>query len=151
VIVHGEGSTRNGKQTTREYRVWRNMLARCYNPNNPQYKDYGGRGIRVVIFWRTSYLQFLADMGRCPEGKTLDREDNNGNYEPWNCRWATRHEQNINKRPKFVCKLGHPFDMMQGSKRRCRTCWRKYHAEWERNRRHRVSIEKLRKEIHGDE
>lgn len=78
---------------------WSNMISRCYNTNNPRYKDWGGRGIKVCDRWRHSFLNFLEDMGERPKGMTLDRyPDPNGNYEPGNCRWATPKQQAENKR-----------------------------------------------------
>jgi|HubBroStandDraft_6_1064221.scaffolds.fasta_scaffold00056_11 hypothetical protein len=96
--THGEGG--NGKETT-EYIAWRSMITRCENPNTHYYKYYGGRGIRVCEEWRTSYETFLAYVGRKPSPQhTLDRyPDNDGNYEPENVRWATRSQQEHNKRP----------------------------------------------------
>jgi hypothetical protein len=77
------------------YRSWYAMKQRCTNPKNNHYKSYGGRGIKIHPSWM-NYKHFLADMGPRPEGKTLDRRDNNGNYEPGNCRWATDDEQFAN-------------------------------------------------------
>lgn len=73
------------------------MNGRCSNPNDDRYKDYGGRGIRVCDRWK-QFQNFLDDMGCRPDGKTLDRKDVNGNYEPDNCRWADSFEQAANKR-----------------------------------------------------
>lgn len=81
------------------YQVWRNMIYRCYNPNNKSFKNYGGRGIKVCDEWRFSFQTFLHDMGERPPRLTLDRINNDGNYTPGNCRWATYKEQNNNNRP----------------------------------------------------
>jgi hypothetical protein len=90
------------------YHVWRGMLDRCYNPKSKQYEDYGGRGIKVCPQWRRSYKQFFADMTPRPLGTSIDRyPNNNGNYEPKNCRWATRKQQQRNKRnTKYVIIQG---------------------------------------------
>lgn len=79
------------------YSTWDGMKQRCSNSNTSQYTDYGGRGIKVCDRW-DNFANFLADMGERPEGMTLDRKDNNKGYNPENCKWSTRQEQNRNQR-----------------------------------------------------
>lgn len=82
------------------------MQQRCDNPNGHEFHNYGGRGIRVCDRWR-DFSMFLADMGERPDGMTLDRVDNNADYEPGNCRWATSKRQGRNKRcVRFVVFKG---------------------------------------------
>jgi len=82
------------KETLASYH---NMLTRCYNEKSDRYKNYGGRGITVCERWRSSFEDFLADMGMRPQGTTIGREDNNGNYELGNVRWETDMQQRYNK------------------------------------------------------
>ena len=86
-----------GMSHTPTYRSWKAMMARCYSPNVYGFANYGGRGIKVCRDWH-GFLTFLADMGERPAGTSLDRIDNDGNYNPSNCRWATAKEQNNNKK-----------------------------------------------------
>jgi hypothetical protein len=98
---HGEARS-PGREETVEYKTWAAMLGRCRNPKHQAYKNYGGRGITVCDRWLT-FENFLADMGRRPSKElSIDRINNDGNYEPGNCRWATRKEQIANQRkPKL--------------------------------------------------
>lgn len=80
------------------YQCYQDMKSRCLNPNSQQYKNYGARGISVCARWLESYQNFLDDMGQKPDGLTIDRKDNDGNYEPGNCAWATKKEQRLNQR-----------------------------------------------------
>ena len=93
-LTHGHAV---GKEMSPTYISWCAMKARCTNSHLPHYKNYGGRGITVCERWLT-FENFLADMGERPAGRTLDRRDNDGNYEPNNCRWATWVEQRANRR-----------------------------------------------------
>jgi len=82
------------------YNTWVNMKQRCYNPNFRDYINWGARGIKVCDRWINSFSNFLEDMGDRPDGKSLDRINNDGDYEPSNCRWATSKEQ-INNQRRF--------------------------------------------------
>lgn len=94
---HGHTRFVNGKPS-RTYVSYKAMLARCNNPDHDNYHNYGGRGIKVCAKWLHSFDAFLADMGERPEGKTLDRNDVNGDYSAANCKWATDAEQRANRR-----------------------------------------------------
>lgn len=91
----------HGKEGTQVYRAWTNMKQRCLDSTNPSFKNYGGRGIKIFPSW-LKFECFFADMGDPPSSKhTLERKENDGNYEPENCEWATREKQALNKRNSF--------------------------------------------------
>lgn len=92
----------HGHYRTRTHNSWSAMIRRCNHPNASNWKHYGGRGITVCDRWQNSYGNFLADMGERPEGTSLDRIDNDGNYCPENCQWATSKQQNNNQRSRMI-------------------------------------------------
>lgn len=100
-----EGRISHGFSRSNTYSSWRAMLNRCNKKNNSNYHYYGGRGIKVCKRW-LEIKNFLKDMGERPEGMSLDRIDNNGNYCKKNCRWATSLEQSNNKRTSVYLTLG---------------------------------------------
>lgn len=102
---HRQAMKSHGLRKSKEYGVWCAMKNRCMNPNVNRYKDYGGRGIKVCKRWIDSFEAFYADMGSRPDGFTIDRIDNNADYEPSNCRWVSRAENCRNKRNNRFVKF----------------------------------------------
>lgn len=96
ITKHGDAhATKRGT----EYNTWAHIIKRCENKNDKDWLYYGGRGITVCPQWRQSYSQFLEDMGRKPTPiHSIDRINNDGNYEPENCQWATKKQQSANRR-----------------------------------------------------
>lgn len=123
--------TKHGKEPRRLYTVWQSMLDRCYNKNKETYLRYGGRGICVCDQWRTNYIAFRewAFTNGYKEGLSLDRIDNNGNYEPTNCRWANDIQQANNKRNNTTLEAMGEIKTI---------------AEWSRDPRCKVSARMLR-------
>nr|WP_321985302.1 hypothetical protein [uncultured Lichenicoccus sp.] len=114
----GARSLKHGASRSRDYVIWCNMKARCTDPEHPGWQDYGGRGISVCAQWADSFQTFTDDMGPCPPGMSIDRRDNDGNYTPQNCRWATTIQQANNKRSsRHITAGGMTLTLAQWSER----------------------------------
>lgn len=102
--AHADAVTTHGMTGTAEHRAWQNMIDRCHNPNSTSWRNYGGRGITVCSAWRSDFESFVGDVGCRPSPRhSIDRIDNDGNYEPGNVRWATMRQQSRNRRTcRFV-------------------------------------------------
>ncbi len=121
----------HGMSGTPEMWSWQHMIRRCGDPDGPEWKNYGGRGIVVCDEWRISFQAFISHIGQKPSPKhSIERIENDGNYEPGNVRWATPAEQRANQRPRDHCMRGHPFSpentlYRRGRQQReCRVCMR---------------------------
>ena len=99
-----EKRTTHGQSRTHIHAVWRMMRDRCNNPNNPAFRHYGGRGIKVCERWN-DFVNFSADMGDRPKGYQIERIDNDGDYTPGNCKWATITEQRNNMRSNHILEF----------------------------------------------
>jgi len=145
-LTHGD--TR-GKQRTREHRIWSGMIQRCTTENTKNYSSYGGRGIKICDRWlgESGYVRFLADMGRCPPGMSIDRYPNNdGDYEPTNCRWATPTEQARNTRATIIVDFrGRRIPLQEVAE----ITGVKFHTLYDRIKRHCVSS--LKEAVHTDD
>lgn len=98
-------SVKHGLSETTEFSTWTDIQTRCYNKNSTAYSSYGGRGIKVCDRWLESFRNFLDDMGKRPQNMSIDRINNDGDYEPSNCRWATVSQQQRNKRNKRLIEI----------------------------------------------
>lgn len=134
-------NTKHGEaKTSKEYWAWHSLKKRCRDKNQRYFNNYGGRGITVCDRWLNSFENFLADMGRAPSPKhSIERKDNNGNYEPSNCHWATRIEQANNTRRNLMIEYN---SKIQSLPNWCRELNLKYGNIRSRIYRYGWSIEK---------
>lgn len=130
----------HGMTGSPEWVAWSNIIARCTNPNHEHFADYGGRGIAVCERWRESFVSFLEDVGRRPSKRhTIDRHPNqNGDYEPSNCRWATMKEQANNRRNNVLLAFqGETLSVAQWTEKlgfREGVIYSRLHAGWSAER-----------------
>ena len=131
-FAHGHAARGNKSST---YNIWTGMRQRCGDPNCKLYKWYGGRGIKVCDRW-DDFKNFLMDMGKRPEGYSIDREDNDGNYTPDNCRWVSREINMRNRRNTFFVEVeGQKVPLVElcgGYGKRYKTVWHRIQkADWD--------------------
>lgn len=148
-FIHcGEARTTHGHTAggfSREYSSWAGIKDRCLNKKNSGFKNYGARGIKVCDRWKNSFENFFKDMGECPEGRSIERINNDGDYCPENCKWATRFEQNNNTRGNhFLILNGERKTMKQWSISTgicAKLIWNRTHRGWSA---HRTLTEKVK-------
>ncbi len=128
------GKWKHGWSGSRTHRAWMNMKRRCYCPTSTRFEQWGGRGIAVCPRWRNDFSAFLEDMGECPSARSLDRIDNDRDYEPSNCRWATAEEQTTNRSNTVWLEYGgERLNLTQWARKLGtdkRTLWYRVHAKW---------------------
>ena len=131
--------TKHNQRYSRTYESWHAMKQRCNNSNSPNYKDYGGRGITFCDRWK-DFRNFYEDMGDRPDNQSLDRINNDGNYEPDNCEWATHIEQAHNKTVTYYKPLSRKITINGVSK---------YFIDWVRQSDVKVSTAYMRYSQYG--
>lgn len=146
------GYAKNGGKTAAEYRAWSAIKARCHNPKSKDYSRYGARGITVCARWRDSFENFLSDMGPRPsKGYSIDRIDNEGPYEPDNCRWATLHEQANNQRSNWLVThkgvTGTVAEWSRAAGIKYYTFWSRLKRGWSLERALRTPVESRRQRV----
>lgn len=128
------GHSRIGARSS-EYSIWAGIIQRCENKNSPSYKNYGGRGIKICQRWRHDFSAFFSDMGQRPQGMTIERINNDKDYSPENCRWATRADQaRNNSRNVYITHNGET---------KTRKDWADYYGIDDETFRHRLSVKKM--------
>lgn len=129
----GQANITHGMRKTLEYNVWATMKDRCFNKNAPNYKIYGKRGITICKRWE-KFENFFTDMGKRPKGMSIDRINNNGNYEPENCQWATQKEQCRNTRKnRMLTFQGKTLCMAEWAERlgiNYKCLWKRLNTGW---------------------
>lgn len=133
-IVCGNNFRTHGATDTREWKAWKRMKDRCYQPTNIMYHRYGARGIKVCAAWKNDFSAFLADMGKCPEGQSLDRINNDKGYSRSNCRWATKIIQaNNTSANRFIKHAGRRMTLANWARAagmKVTTLWDRLAAGW---------------------